>query len=95
MKRVWVVLSDPFPTRVFVDCGIVSGLEERLPRGVEAILVLPREEVDVWAGRLGDVPWTNGAELFPAERRDGRAQRAPGRLRARPERGVLPALRSA
>ena len=39
MKRIWVVLSDPFPTRVFVDCGIVSGLEERLPGGVEAILV--------------------------------------------------------
>ena len=47
MKKVWLVLSDPFPTRVFVDCGIVSGLEERLPGRVEAILVLPRDEVAV------------------------------------------------
>jgi hypothetical protein len=65
MKRVWLVLSDPFPTRVFVDCGIVSQLEERLPGRVEAVLVLPPNEVWVWAGRLGDVPWTNGVALFP------------------------------
>jgi UDP-N-acetylglucosamine:LPS N-acetylglucosamine transferase len=64
-KRVWLVLSDPFPTRVFVDCGIVSGLAERLPGRVEAVLVLPPDEVAVWAARLGDVPWTAGAELFP------------------------------
>jgi hypothetical protein len=64
-KRVWTVLSDPFPTRVFVDCGIVSGLEERLPGRVEAILVLPPSEVAVWAGRLGGVPWSDGADLFP------------------------------
>ena len=66
MKKVWLVLSDPFPTRVFVDCGIVSGLAERLPGRVEAIFVLPEEEVAVWAERLGEVPWTNGADLFPA-----------------------------
>jgi hypothetical protein len=65
MKKIWLVLSDPFPTRVFVDCGIVSQLDERLPRGARAILVLPRDEVAVWAARLGGVPWTNGAELFP------------------------------
>lgn len=77
-KWVWTVLSDPFPTRVFVDCGIVSGLEERLPGRVEAILVLPPEEVAVWAGRLGDVPWTNGAELFPE--RVGTVERAFRRI---------------
>ena len=69
-KRVWTVLPDPFPTRVFVDCGIVSGLAERLPDRVEAILVLPPREVAVWAERLGDVPWSHGAELFPS--RSGR-----------------------
>jgi CDP-Glycerol:Poly(glycerophosphate) glycerophosphotransferase len=78
VKKVWLVLSDLFPTRVFVDCGIVSGLAERLPGQVEAILVLPDEEVAVWAERLGEVRWTNGADLFPAV--VGPAERAFRRL---------------
>ena len=65
--NVWLVLPDPFPTRVFVDCGIVSGLADRLPGRVEAVLVLPDEEAAAWAPRLGEVPWTLGAELFPRE----------------------------
>jgi hypothetical protein len=66
-KRVWLVLPDPFPTRVFVDCGIVAGLVERLPGGVEAVLVLPAEEARTWASRLGDVPWILGDDLFPEQ----------------------------
>jgi UDP-N-acetylglucosamine:LPS N-acetylglucosamine transferase len=66
-KRLWLVLPDPFPTRVFVDCGIVEKLAARLPGQVEAVLVLPRDEAEAWASRLGDVPWTLGAELFPPE----------------------------
>ena len=76
--RVWLVLPDPFPTRVFVDCGIVAGLAERLPGRVEAVLVLPREEADAWAARLGDVPWMLGADLFPT--RVGFAERVARRV---------------
>jgi hypothetical protein len=65
--NVWIVLPDPFPTRVFVDCGIVSGLARRLPGRVEAVLVLPDREAEEWASRLGDVPWTLGATLAPRE----------------------------
>jgi hypothetical protein len=63
-KRVWLVLPDPFPTRVFVDCGIVSGLAERLPGRVEVVLALPEDEVQSWVPRL-ELPWTLGSELFP------------------------------
>lgn len=76
--HVWVVLPDPFPTRVFVDCSIVSGLHERLPSRVEAILVLPPEEARAWEERLGDVPWTLGADFFP--RTVGGAERVLRRL---------------
>ena len=76
--RVWLVLPDPFPTRVFVDCGIVAGLRERLPGRVEAVLVLPREEAQVWAERLDSVPWTLGADLFPS--RVGFAERVARRV---------------
>jgi len=75
---VWIVLSDPFPTRVFVDCGIVAGLAERLPGRVEAVLVLPREEAVAWGERLGDVPWMLGDGFFPTD--VGSVERASRRL---------------
>ena len=65
--RVWLVLPDPFPTRVFVDCGIVAGLQERLGERLEAVLVLPADEAAAWAPRLGGVPWTLGADLLPSK----------------------------
>jgi hypothetical protein len=64
-EPVWLVLPDPFPTRVFVDCGIVSGLAERLPGNVEVVLALPRVEAESWVPRLGSLPWTLGSDLFP------------------------------
>ena len=66
-KRVWLVLPDPFPTRVFVDCGIVAGLADELPGAVEVVLALPEDEARSWAPRLGTVPWLLGADLFPRE----------------------------
>ena len=77
-KRVWLVLPDPFPTRVFVDCGIVDKLGERLPGGVEAVLVLPPDEAAIWAQRIGGMPWTLGADLFLRE--VGLVERALRRL---------------
>ncbi len=65
--RIWLVLPDPFPTRVFVDCGIVAGLAKRLPGRVDAVLALPEEEAQEWGSRLDDVPWMFGGELFPRE----------------------------
>ena len=66
-SRTWLVLPDPFPTRVFVDCGIVSGVAERMPGRVEAVLVLPHDEAVAWAPRLSGVPWTFGDDFFPAD----------------------------
>lgn len=63
----WLVLPDPFPTRVFVDCKIVEKLAQRLDGRVEVILALPREEALAWVPRLGDVPWTIGEDLFPTD----------------------------
>jgi hypothetical protein len=65
--RLWLVLPDPFPTRVFVDCGIVEKLAARLQGEVEVVLALPGGEAAEWAPRLGDVPWTLGTELFPTD----------------------------
>jgi hypothetical protein len=66
VRRPWLVLPDPFPTRVFVDCGIVRGLHERIEGGVRTVLVLPAAEAAVWEERLGDVPSIRSAALVPA-----------------------------
>jgi hypothetical protein len=67
MSTVWLVLPDPFPTRVFVDCGIVEKLASRLPGQVEVVLALGDDDAAEWAPRLGDVPWTLAADLSPRD----------------------------
>ncbi|HEU5310777.1 MAG TPA: hypothetical protein VFV24_04915, partial [Candidatus Eisenbacteria bacterium] len=66
-ERTWLVLPDPFPTRVFVDCGIVEKLTQRLSSRLHVVLALPREEALEWAPRLGDVSWEVGGDLFPEQ----------------------------
>lgn len=64
-KDVWLVLPDPLPTRVFVDCAIADGLRDRLEGRVAAVLVLPREQAATWSERLRPMRVIAGAELFP------------------------------
>jgi CDP-Glycerol:Poly(glycerophosphate) glycerophosphotransferase len=64
-KAVWLVLPDPFPARVFVDCGIVEKLAARSSGGLHVVLALPRSEALEWAPRLGEVTWEVGEDLFP------------------------------
>jgi UDP-N-acetylglucosamine:LPS N-acetylglucosamine transferase len=56
MKCVWIVLPDQLSIRMFVDSGVVAGLRERLDGRVVAVFLVPREEADAWATRIGDVP---------------------------------------
>jgi UDP-N-acetylglucosamine:LPS N-acetylglucosamine transferase len=83
---VWLVLPDPFPTRVFVDCGIVEKLAHRMPARLHVVLALPREEALEWAPRLGDVTWELGADLFPE--RVGAAERVARRVDLALDRNV-------
>jgi hypothetical protein len=64
---VWLVLPDPFPTRVFVDCKIVEKLANRLPGQVEVVLALPPDDAAEWASRLGEAPWMLASDLFPRD----------------------------
>ena len=52
---VWLVLPDPFPTRVFVDCGIVECWPNGCRRRLHVVLALPAGEALEWVPRLGDV----------------------------------------
>ncbi|HSL64317.1 MAG TPA: hypothetical protein VK874_06620, partial [Gaiellaceae bacterium] len=77
-KAVWLVLPDPFPTRVFFDCGIVDGLREALPGRLELVFLLGAEDAAPWAPQAGDVPVRRREELLPA--RVGQRERALRRV---------------
>jgi len=85
-KRVWLVLPDPFPTRVFVDCGIVEKLAARLSGRLHIVLALPRAEALAWVPRLGGVSWEVGEDLFPE--RVGIVERIARRLDGALDRNV-------
>jgi hypothetical protein len=85
-RPVWLVLPDPFPARVFVDCGIVEKLDRRLPARLHVVLALPRKEALEWVPRLGDVTWAVGADLFPE--RVGMPERVARRLDLALDRNV-------
>jgi hypothetical protein len=75
VRRVWLVLADPFPTRVFFDCGIVDGLAARLPGKVAPIPLLDPVEAAPWADRARELPWIERDELLAANRGKERAAR--------------------
>ena len=89
VKRIWLVLPDPLPTRVFFDCGIVDRLRERLPRPARARL--RRRRSGAVARARGRPPRAGAGDAPPAARRPRRARPPPGRPLPRRPRGLLPA----
>jgi hypothetical protein len=65
-KRLWLVLPDPLPTRVFLECGIADGLRERLGERLAVVPVLPPAEVEPWSDALARFPLLQPSELTPA-----------------------------
>jgi hypothetical protein len=60
---VWLVLPDPFSSRLFFDTGIVSGLSERLGDRLELFLFDAGEQAAAWAERAGTIPVTRPADV--------------------------------
>ena len=54
MKPVWLVLPDPFSSRLFFDTGIVADLRERLGERLELFLLDTSEHENAWSERAGD-----------------------------------------
>jgi CDP-glycerol:poly(glycerophosphate) glycerophosphotransferase len=74
VTRVWLVLPDPFSTRLFVDTGIVRALQERVGDGLA--IVLDEGDRD-WAARVPDVRVMERRELVSGP------LSAPARVRRR------------
>ena len=78
-KRTWVVLPDLLSIRIFVDTGILGGLQDRLGESLAAVFVVPPDATAEWSGRLPGLPVLLGEELT---RPDGTRDRALGGLDA-------------
>lgn len=63
MTPVWLVLPDPFSSRLFFDTGIVHKLHCRLGDRLELFLLDSGEAAAAWRQRAGEIPVTTPAEL--------------------------------
>jgi hypothetical protein len=66
MTPVWLVLPDPFSSRLFFDTGIVAELERRLDAPLELFLLDAGEQSSAWAERAGSTPVTRPEDLRTA-----------------------------
>jgi hypothetical protein len=65
VKPVWLVLPDPFSSRLFFDTGIVSRLRERLGGRLELFLFDTGEQAETWRERAGEIRSTQPRDLMP------------------------------
>jgi hypothetical protein len=63
-KRVWVVLAEELATRVFLQCGILAKLHERLGDRLVAVDLLGEEPSARWRASI-EVPVVPRADLLP------------------------------
>ena len=63
MNPVWLVLPDPFSSRLFFDTGVVTGLRERLGDRLELFLLDRSEHAAAWSERAGDARVTRAVDL--------------------------------
>jgi hypothetical protein len=64
---VWLVLPDPFSSRLFFDTGIVDQLRHRLDDRLELFLLDTGEQAGAWSERAGATPVTEAEELRSGE----------------------------
>jgi hypothetical protein len=62
---VWLVLPDPFSSRLFFDTGIVERLHDRLGERLELFLLDTSEQACAWSARAGSLRTTTAAQLKP------------------------------
>jgi hypothetical protein len=79
---VWLVLPDPFSSRLFFDTGIVDRLRSQLGDRLELFLLDTGEQAAAWTQRAGDMRTTTTDDLKPLalSSRQKAARRADGWL---------------
>jgi hypothetical protein len=69
VKPVWLVLPDPFSSRLFFDTGIVSDLRDRLGERLELFLLDTSEQENAWSERAGNARVTRASDLNASPKR--------------------------
>lgn len=70
-RRLWLVLVDPLPNRVFFDCGVVGDLRREVADRLTPIFPLHQKHIRPWLGRLEGLTVLEGEELTPYRVRFG------------------------
>jgi hypothetical protein len=65
VNPVWLVLPDPFSSRLFFDTGIVERLRDELGPRLELFLFDTGEQSEAWTERAGETRVTRPDELRP------------------------------
>ncbi len=66
-RRVWLLLVDPLPNRIFFDCGIVDALRRELDDRLTAVSLVHRKHVEPWLDRLEGLPLLTKDDLMPVQ----------------------------
>jgi hypothetical protein len=64
-RRVWLLLVDPLPNRIFFDCGIVDALRAALPDRLTAVFLVHKKHIRPWLDRVEGLELLGGDELLP------------------------------
>jgi CDP-Glycerol:Poly(glycerophosphate) glycerophosphotransferase len=66
-RRVWLLLVDPLPNRIFFDCGIVDALRRELDDRLTAVWLIHEKHVRPWLDRTEGMPMLTKDDLMPVE----------------------------
>lgn len=66
-RRVWLLLVDPLPNRIFFDCGIVDALRRELDDRLTAVWLVHKKHVRPWLDRVEGMPLLTKDDLMPVE----------------------------
>jgi hypothetical protein len=72
---VWLVLPDPFSSRLFFDTGIVDDLSRRIGERLELFLLDESEHAGAWTERAGEMRVTRPPDLERSEALPGKVRR--------------------
>ncbi len=66
-RRVWLLLVDPLPNRIFFDCGIVDALRRELDDRLTAVSLVHKKHINPWLDRIEGLPLLTKDDLMPVE----------------------------
>jgi hypothetical protein len=64
-RRVWLLLVDPLPNRIFFDCGIVDALRHALDDRMTPVFFVHGKHIRPWLERVDGLPILMSDELMP------------------------------